>query len=218
MTSHEPNSPAPDATAQMAFWRGDFGREYALRNEITPERLQTHTRAWARMLNVLTGSMPSTILEVGANVGINLHALRQITSAPLYAVEPNSLCRQRLAADGIVAAERVLDGTARAIALPDASVDLVFTCGVMIHIHPDHLPASCQEMYRVSRRYILCAEYFSDKPETIPYRNQQDLLFKRDFGALWMEQFPQLRLLDYGFFWKQVTDLDNLTWWLFEKG
>ncbi|MBF0125090.1 MAG: methyltransferase domain-containing protein [Magnetococcales bacterium] len=207
----------PPHTEQIAFWRGEFGRAYASRNEVIPERMQPRIHAWARMLTPLVGSPPASILEVGANIGINLRALSQLTSATLYAVEPNDLCRQRLITDQVTAAERVMDGTAQTISLPDNSIDLVFTSGVLIHIHPDHLAASCQEMYRVARRYILCIEYFSDKPETIPYRDQQDLLFKRDFGALWLEHYPQLRLLDYGFFWKQVTGLDNLTWWLFEK-
>ena len=72
-------------------------------------------------------------------------------------------------------------------------------------------------MYRVSNRYIVCIEYFSDKPEEIEYRGQSGMLWKRDFGSFWMEQHPDLKLLDYGFFWRRATGLDNLTWWLWEK-
>ena len=72
-------------------------------------------------------------------------------------------------------------------------------------------------MHRVSSRYIACSEYFSDKPETIPYRGQTDALFKRDFGGMWLDLFPDLKVLDYGFSWKRTTGLDNLTWWMFEK-
>ena len=42
-------------------------------------------------------------------------------------------------------------------------------------------------------------------------------MFKRDFGGFFLEHFPDWRVLDYGFAWKQLTGLDNLTWWLFEK-
>ena len=97
------------------------------------------------------------------------------------------------------------------------AVDMAFTSGVLIHIHPDQLPASIEEIHRVARRYIVCIEYFSDKPEMIPYRGHDDRLFKRDFGGLYLDRFPDLQLLDYGFAWKRVTGLDNLTWWLFEK-
>ena len=51
----------------------------------------------------------------------------------------------------------------------------------------------------------------------IPYRGQEGLLFKRDFGGLWLDSFPSLRTVAYGFAWKRVTGVDNLTWWLFEK-
>ena len=71
--------------------------------------------------------------------------------------------------------------------------------------------------YRVTRRYIVCIEYFSDKPEEIPYRGHDGVLFKRDFGGFWIDNFPDLETRDYGFVWKRVTGLDNLTWWVFEK-
>jgi hypothetical protein len=94
---------------------------------------------------------------------------------------------------------------------------MVFTSGVLIHIHPDHLLPSCSEMFRVAGRYIVCVEYFSDHAEGIQYRGNANVLFKRDFGGFWLDHFDQLALVDYGFFWRRVTGLDNLTWWLFEK-
>jgi spore coat polysaccharide biosynthesis protein SpsF len=33
-----------------------------------------------------------------------------------------------------------------------------------------------------------------------------------------MDRFPDLQLVDYGFFWKRATGLDDATWWLFRKG
>jgi hypothetical protein len=42
------------------------------------------------------------------------------------------------------------------------------------------------------------------------------LLFKRDFGTFYLEQWPELQLVDYGFVWKRV-EFDDLNWWLFEK-
>jgi hypothetical protein len=111
----------------------------------------------------------------------------------------------------------VIDGLGDAIPLPDKAIDMVFTSGVLIHIHPDNLLVTCAEIHRVSRRYIACIEYFSDKPEETTYRGNSDVLFKRDFGGYWADNFPDLRLLGYGFAWKRYSGLDNLTWWLFEK-
>ena len=194
-------------TAQAQFWRGEFGDTYVGRNAATSEHLRSRVAMWAKIMDALIGDPPTSILEVGSNIGNNLRALRTLTGAEMYAVEPNEQARSTLVSDGL----------ATKIGLADNAVDLALTSGVLIHIHPDDLLASCAEIHRVSRRYIACIEYFSDKPEAIPYRGHSDKLFKRDFGGFWLDNFADLRVCDYGFFWKRLTGLDNLTWWLFEK-
>lgn len=198
-------------------WTGDFGDAYTDRNSADDERISQRMAMWRRILPAMSASPPATVLEVGANIGINLTALKGLTDATLYALEPNDTARALLASKGVVEANRILAGTADQIALPEGAVDLVFTSGVLIHVDPDALPASYREIYRISSRYILTIEYFSAEPEQKLYRGQGGLLFKRDFGALWLELFPELTLVEYGFFWKEATGLDNLTWWLFRK-
>jgi spore coat polysaccharide biosynthesis protein SpsF len=172
---------------------------------------------WAKIMNTLVGDPPASILEVGANIGVNLRALRVLTGAQMYALEPNAEARRVLIEDGVVPAANALDGFAASIPLADGVVDLAFTCGVLIHIHPDQLLSSVREVHRVARRYVVCVEYFSDKPQMIPYRGHDDRLFKRDFGQFYLDHFPDLRVVDYGFAWKRLTGLDNLTWWVLEK-
>ena len=204
-------------TLQSGLWRSSFGDEYIERNPASAANVQAAAMLWGQILHRIQGDPPRSILEVGANVGINLRALRNLIDAELYAVEPNGTARQRLAEQSILPATHVLDGLASSIALPDGSIDLVFTRGVLIHIHPDDLLASCREMYRVARRYVVSIEYFSANPEELTYRNRSNALFKRDFGAFWLDHFGDLRVLDYGFAWQRITGLDNLTWWIFEK-
>ena len=204
-------------TRQSSFWRSKLGDTYTESNEITPEYLNASIELWRRILESLAGVPLNGILEVGANLGMNLQALGQLTSAELFAVEPNSLARASLLENEVVPAQNIKDCLAHNLSFPDGSIDLVFTSGVLIHIHPDNLLASCSEMYRVSRRYIVCVEYFADKPEAIAYRGHDDLLFKCDYGSFWLDNFPNLETIDYGFVWKRVTGLDNLTWWVFEK-
>lgn len=204
-------------TAQLEFWRGDFGDSYIDRNSANMEHLRARVAMWAEIMNVVTGAPPKSILEVGSNIGNNLRALRTLSSARMYALEPNAQARDVLLQDKVVEAECALDGFAANIPMADSAVDMSFTSGVLIHIHPDNLLSSCREIHRVSAKYIACIEYFSDKPEMIPYRGHDDRLFKRDFGGFWMDNFSDLRLLGYGFQWKRVTGLDNLTWWIFEK-
>ena len=204
-------------TEQLQFWRGDFGNSYIDRNAASAEHLRARVAMWAKIMNCLVGDPPRSILEVGSNIGNNLRALRTLTGADMYALEPNTEARRILVEDGVVPADQALDGFAAGIPMADGAVDMAFTSGVLIHIHPDHLLASMREIHRVSRRYVACIEYFSDKPEMITYRGQDDRLFKRDFGAYYLDTFPDLRVVDYGFAWKRLTGLDNLTWWMFEK-
>jgi pseudaminic acid biosynthesis-associated methylase len=202
---------------QESLWRGEFGDAYVDRNEVDPAVVAARTVCWSEMLKTIAGAPPASILEVGANIGRNLRAIQRLTAAKLYALEPNEKARERLIADRVVEADKTLNGLASKIPLADGAVDLAFTFGVLIHIHPDNLLASMNEIYRVSRRYIICAEYFADKPTEVTYRGHTEALFKRDFGGYYLDNFPKLKVVDYGFFWSRLTAMDNTTWWVFEK-
>ena len=201
---------------QIEFWRGQFGDGYADRNVADRETVAQRKAMWQRILSPMKPP-PQSILEVGANVGLNLKALAALLPAELHAIEPNGKARGILAQSGALTAEHILDATASDIPLQDGAVELAFTSGVLIHIAPENLLASCQEICRVSSRYIACAEYFNPTPVEIAYRGHSGVLFKRDFGGFWLDNFAELELVDYGFLWKRATGLDDLTWWLFRK-
>jgi Methyltransferase domain len=195
---------------ELDAWTGASGDEYHERHAADDEARES---LWDEVLELL----PSThmaILEVGAGMGANLHAIRRFYStinlAPrLYALEPNGKARARLAKHFTI-----IPGTAESIESGDRIFDFVFTYRVLIHLS-DPLPAM-REIYGVSNRYILAAECFSPRREQIPYQNEVPL-FKDDYGSVWLEEFKDLELIDYGFCWKRATGLDNVTWWLFEK-
>lgn len=208
---------AAQAGKQEQLWRGPFGDAYVERNAAGEAELARLARFWSSVLRATLGRPPSTIFEGGANIGRNLRALRRLTDARVLALEPNARARERLVEDGVVAPGDVIDGLLSDIALPDGAVELAFTSGVLIHVPPDELLASCAELVRVSSRYVAAIEYFAPAPEEVLYRGQTEALFKRDFGAFYLDNFPGLRVLDYGFAWSRATGLDNATWWLFEK-
>ena len=197
----------------LAAWRGEFGDAYAKRNAGSG-RHEALGDLWQDILGILHPS-PRSILEVGAGDGANLKAIELATNATLHAVEPNSSARRAL--NEALPNVRIYDGTAEAIPLADNYIDLVLTSGVLIHILPEELAAACAGIHRVARRYIVSVEYFSDKPEEIEYRGHKGMLWKRDFGAFWMDNHPDLRLIDYGFVWRRATGLDNLMWFAFRK-
>lgn len=202
---------------QIETWQGDFGNAYIERNLPSDKRIEDRERAFSEILSHTKGGEPVSILECGCNIGLNLRALKRITPAALYACEPNARARSVLLQDEVLAESRLTDGTLQALPYEDASFDLVFTSGVLIHVHPDQLEAAYREMYRVSSRYVLSIEYFSKHPETIRYQGRDDLLFKRDFGGMWLDLYPELKPVANGFFWERTSGLDDVTWWLFEK-
>lgn len=202
---------------QLQFWRGKFGEGYIRRNSADNDALRARIFLWARILTSMQGQPPCSILEVGANIGLNLRALKTLTGARLAAVEPNAVARHQLLEESILEPGDVQDGYAASLPFEDGSFECVFTSGVLIHVAPEDLLSSIKEISRVSSKYIVCIEYFSDKPVELNYRGRSGLLFKRDFGGYYLQNIPNLCVLDYGFAWKEMTNLDNLTWHVFEK-
>jgi hypothetical protein len=72
------------------------------------------------------------------------------------------------------------------------------------------------EMVRTSARYVYCGEYHSDIPTEIRYRDRDGILFKRSYGTLFREWFPELTLVDEGYLTKE-QGFDRVTWHLFER-
>ena len=204
------------STRQIDLRKSEFGTEYATRNPVTPESSRLLIRRWSRMLQHAIAPFPQSVLEVGCNLGRNLAALVQMVPE-VHAVEPNLEVMERARANPALARASIQAGTAFDLPYEDRSIDLVFTSGVLIHVNPKDLPDAVDEIVRVARHYVLCIEYFSHEPVSVPYRGLNGQLFKRDFGRFYAERFPDLHALDYGFFWKPVDAADNSNWWLFAK-
>ena len=97
--------------------------------------------------------------------------------------------------------------------------DLTFTSGVLIHIAPSELTKAYDKIYSYSSHYIVIAEYYNPIPIEVNYRGFEKRLFKRDFAGEMMDRFPDLRLLDYGFFYRRDNffPADDVFWFLLEK-
>ncbi len=191
------------------LWTTDFGDAYT-------QRQLDNGDARLQMWRMILPRHVESILEVGANVGANIEAISQFSAAELYATEPNDQARQQLINKGICV--EVSGDRAAELQPPDDEFDLVFTSGVLIHVPPDQLRVSMQEIHRVAKRWIICAEYFAPQEEMIPYRGHDNALWRRDYGSLYLDQFPDLKCTLCTFAWKRMTGLDNLTFWVFEKG
>ena len=163
---------------------------------------------------------PAIILvepQMGENIGAAARAMGNFGLTDLRLVRPRDGWPNLQAVRSASGADRVIEGFGHKIPLADGAVEMAFTCGVLIHVDPSLLERTVREIHRASSKYVFCAEYFSPKAETIQYRGETDLLFKNDFGSLYLDLFPDLRLVDYGFFWRRTTVMDDCTWWLFRK-
>lgn len=203
-----------EKSEQELFWSGAFGDDYLKRNHgkhLVAGNISLFAEALRHSGNI------SSILEFGANIGMNLRALRTLyPDASMRGVEIN-----HQAAD-ILSSEIGPDNTIQASLfdkVPFGTADLVLVKGVLIHLPPDRLSDAYDTLFESSERLILICEYYNPTPVTLSYRGNENKLFKRDFAGEIVSRFPSLRLLRYGFRYRNdpVFPLDDITWFLLEK-
>jgi pseudaminic acid biosynthesis-associated methylase len=207
-----PRSPsqARSRTRLEQLWAGEFGDRYVDRNARAGDKRRDF---WASLLGRLEAR---SALEVGCNVGGNLRWVAELLGPERTAgVDVNRKALERLRADlpGVEARE----ATGRTLPFEDESFDLVFTVGVLIHQSSKELPGVMAEIVRCSRRYVLCGEYFAEEEVEVPYRGERGALFKRDYGALYLERHPELDLVERGFLSAADGGWDDITYWVMEK-
>jgi pseudaminic acid biosynthesis-associated methylase len=201
---------------QLEHWTGTAGHEYIERNDFADYKLEQGVTAYKR---ILKGLKFHSLLEVGSNIGLNLWFINEIFKGKkhFYAVEPYYEAYQSLIKNERFNLMNKWNCDGFDLPIRSKSIDIVMTSGVLIHVAPENLKRMTDEIVRVSKKYIICSEYFSDKPEAIPYRGQTGLLFKRDFGKWYVDNY-KLKCVNYGFLWRtELPIFDNLTWWVFEK-
>ena len=200
-------------TSQEEFWAGTFGTEYIKRN-VEPAYLASNLAFFSRALSRTRGV--DSVLELGANVGMNLRALSALLpSATLAGVEINPAAARTLREWG---GADVHEGSILEFAVGEP-VDLAMTKGVLIHISPDVLTKVYDKLAASSRRYVLIAEYYNPTPVTVTYRGHEERLFKRDFAGEFLDRHPEFTLHDYGFAYRRDPRFpqDDITWFLMAK-
>lgn len=162
-----------------------------------------------------------TCIEFGANIGMNLKALKLLfPEQEQYAIEINSDAVNELVKH--IPSNHVFHSSILDFPPPHSHKmiwDLVLIKGVLIHINPDELNAVYDKLVTACEKYLLVAEYYNPTPVSIPYRGHADRLFKRDFAGEIMDQYPSMKLLDYGFVYKRDPNFpqDDISWFLMEK-
>lgn len=187
-------------TKQTEFWKGDFGKEYTDRNSLSAAEWDAfYTTTWGKtkieMNQSFLGHLDknASILEVGCNIGIQLNGLQRMGFQNIYGVElqPYAVEEAKKHTKNI----NIITGSGFDLPFKDKFFDVVCTNGVLIHISPADLPKIMAEMYRCSKKYIWGFEYYSDKITTINYRGHENYLWKADYAAIFMQHFPDLKLV-----------------------
>ncbi len=197
---------------QEEFWASEFGDSYISRNQ-SAKLLASNTAFFSEIFKSID-SIPLTFLELGANIGMNVKAIQNLSpDAQFTGIEINQKACEVLGKIGC----EVINSS-----ILDASItrkfDFVFSKGVLIHLSPDQLGPTYRKMYEWSSKYILIAEYYNPLPVAIPYRGNTDRLFKRDFAGEFLDSFPNLILRDFGFaYHRGKNPQDDINWFLLEK-
>lgn len=201
------------------WWRGEFGDEYSQRNR-GEKLIANNVALFRKALLPMFFTTPMRVIEFGANIGLNIHALREINvfaTCEFTAVEPNAKAAEEL---------RGIPGVhVHETSMQDADepwgggYDLAISKGVCIHVPAEELYRAYGALYRASRRYIFLAEYFSQTPREIIYRGNAGRLWARDFAGEMLDMFSDLKVVTYGFQWRRDphAPADDITWTLLEK-
>ncbi|MEK7518889.1 MAG: pseudaminic acid biosynthesis-associated methylase [Patescibacteria group bacterium] len=207
-------------THQQSFWSGSFGQGYNDRNTWTLKGFdQFYRKTWgttrtAMNRSFLRGLKINTTLEMGANIGLQLRHLQAMGIKNLYGVELqwDAVERAKQLTHGI----SIIQGSAFDLPFKNNYFDLVFTSGVLIHIHPRDQKKAMREMYRVSNKYIWGFEYFNPTEQEIPYRGNRNVLWKNNFLKLWQKNCPGLKLVKMKKF-RYVGQTNEDVMYLFKK-
>lgn len=201
-------------TPQEQFWAGSFGDAYTDRNA-GPHLVASNLALFGRVLTRTSGL--KSLVEFGANRGLNLVALKQLLPASSFtAIEINGKAVEELEKLQWLTVEQasILEY------VPSHSFDFVLVKTLLIHMNPEFLPTVYALLHRAASKYVCIVEYYNPSPVVVQYRDHEDRLFKRDFAGEMMAAYPDLRLVDYGFVYHgdPCFPQDDMTWFLLKKG
>lgn len=188
------------STKQIQEWISNFGKDYTDRNDLSLQEMEvlykerygiTRTEMNSKFIGDFDRDIK--VLEIGSNIGNQLLCLQKMGFRNLYSIElqPYAVELSKSRTKGI----NIIQGSAFDISFKDEFFDLVFTSGLLIHIAPEDIATVLNEIYRCTKQYIWCFEYYSEVYTQINYRGHDNLLWKADFCELFLKRFDNLKLV-----------------------
>jgi len=188
-------------TKQMKVWQGDFGRDYTDRSTMGDEEFDSFYVGQIGMTRTelnnsfLSGLKIENTLEVGTNIGLQLTNLHNMGYKNLYGIELQGYAVDKSKEITKGKDIHIVKGSGFDVPFKDNSFDLVIASRVLIHISPNEINNILDEIYRCSRKYIFVYEFYEDELKEIDYRGNKELHWKGNYRKLFLERFPDLRLV-----------------------
>ena len=186
-------------TEQEKFWSSDFGKKYTSRNTFNPREWDQYYKKFlgtglrSIMKDFLGNLKIGNTLEIGCNIGNQLRLLQSIGLKNLYGIDIQHDAVER--AKHLTKKMNIIQGSALDLPFRNDYFDLVLTNVVLIHISPKDIKKVMSEIYRVGKKYILGFEYFSNKYEETPYRGHKNRQWRGPFAQMYLDLFPDLKLI-----------------------
>jgi pseudaminic acid biosynthesis-associated methylase len=181
---------------QRNFWENEFGTHYIERNKTLEEinefyRQQTGITQEEIFRNFFYEiNRKYKILEIGCNIGLKLSILKKMGFSNLFGVEVNKNAYEiAKKSDPDIF---FINSSIEKFESNREQFDLVYTSGVLIHIHPSALNAIIKKIVNLTKEYIFGFEYYSDALVEIPYRDHTNVCWKQNFPLLFKKLFPSL--------------------------
>lgn len=176
--------PRFDTVQAKQWWRTRDQADRGLIEFYWQSRHAPARRAIAEAVNELDGN---SLLEIGCHAGANLWAIGEARSFNRLAgtdLSPTVLAaaRSRLAAESHPV-ELVL-APADAMPFADRSFDIALTSVMLVCVGPEAIDASLAEILRVTRRWLVLCEPWSERRRAYPDRHPQTTYWIRNYRAL----------------------------------
>ena len=165
---------------QIKFWEGSFGDSYTERNQVSAEERLPFWR------DIIEQTKPGSVLEVGCNRGHNLAAIKQLDPG-IRAVGIDVNVTALAEADDVADEVHAIAAQDIGLKFNPGEFDLVFTCGVLIHVPPEDLLLVMQNIKIAAYKYVLAVEYDDVDEIEVNYRGHKDRLWRRPYGRYYQQ-------------------------------
>lgn len=193
---------------QKEFWLSEFANSYMNRNSnidyvnnnYKEKTGLTEEEVFIEFFSDLDKDLK--ILEVGCNVGVKISILQKMGFTNLTGLELNKNAYE-IAKKNYPDIEFINSDIEEYET--DKKYDLVYTCGVLIHLNPAIISNVVKKIFSLSKIYIFGFESYSEKLQEVRYRENLHVQWKQDFLGVYMKNFPELEILKQ----KKITYLND---------